>query len=49
MRRWHRMAVVTDSNAIRHAMGMFGWMVPGTFEVFGLDERSDAIAWAAAD
>jgi hypothetical protein len=49
MRKLHRVAVVTDTDWVRHALGMFGWMMPGKFELFGLDHRSDAIAWAAAD
>lgn len=49
IRKWHRIAVVTDTDWVRHALGVFGWMVPGKFEVFGLERRSEAIAWAAAD
>ncbi len=49
LRKWHRIAVVTDTDWVRHTLGMFGWMVPGKFEVFSLDQRGEAIAWAAAD
>ena len=47
--RWHRAAIVTDTDWLRHLAGAFGWMVPGAFEVFPLAERADAIAWVAAD
>jgi len=47
--RWHRAAIVTDTDWIRHLAHAFGWMVPGDFAVFPLDERDAAIAWVAAD
>ena len=46
---WRRAAIVTDVDWVRHLAGTFGWMVPGEFEVFPLDERDAAIAWAAAE
>jgi SpoIIAA-like len=45
--KWKRIAVVTNHAALRHAVGMFGWMVPGEVNTFGLDEESKAIDWAA--
>jgi hypothetical protein len=47
--RWHRAAVVTDADWVRHLGGLFGWMVPGAFETFPLDQRDAAIAWASED
>jgi hypothetical protein len=47
--KWERAAIVTDADWIRHLAGLFGWMVPGKFEVFALDQRDAAIAWAGAE
>ena len=47
--KWQRAAIVTDADWIRHIAGLFGWMVPGKFEVFPLAERDAAISWVAAD
>ncbi|MCZ7630769.1 MAG: STAS/SEC14 domain-containing protein [Microthrixaceae bacterium] len=38
-----------DADWVRHLGGLFGWMIPGKFEVFHLDERDAAVAWATAD
>jgi hypothetical protein len=38
---------VTDHEWVRHAVGMFGWMVPGEVKTFPTAAESDAIAWAA--
>ncbi len=46
---WHRAAIVSDADWIRHVAGALGWMIPGEFEVFPLDRRDDAIAWVASD
>ena len=45
--KWTRIAVVTDHEWVRHAVGMFGWMVPGEVKTFPIAEESDAIGWAA--
>lgn len=45
---WKRTAIVSDLDWVRHLTSVFGWMVPGSFRLFGLAERSDAIAWVAA-
>ncbi|WP_328471212.1 STAS/SEC14 domain-containing protein [Actinoplanes sp. NBC_00393] len=45
---WERMAIVSDADWVRHALGLFGFLVPGAARVFpgtGLDE---AKAWLAA-
>jgi SpoIIAA-like len=45
--KWKRIAVVTSHDWIRHAVGMFRWMVPGDVKVFSPDEQGAAIEWAA--
>jgi hypothetical protein len=45
--KWKRIAVVTNHDSIRHAVGLFGWMVPGDVKVFPLQEQSAAMEWAA--
>jgi hypothetical protein len=47
--KWRRAAVVTDAEWVRNLGHLFGWMIPGKFEVFRLDERDAAVAWVAAD
>ena len=45
---WEKMALVSNAGWVRHAMGFFGWMVPGEARVFALAELEDAKAWLAA-
>jgi hypothetical protein len=47
LRKWKRIAVVTDMEWVSHLTGLFGWMTPGETKVFPMDQRSDAIAWVA--
>ncbi|HTU39199.1 MAG TPA: STAS/SEC14 domain-containing protein [Acidimicrobiales bacterium] len=47
LRGWKRIAVVTDIDWIIHVTRMFGWMTPGDVRTFRLNQRDDAIAWAA--
>lgn len=42
-----RFAFVTDKEWAIHAMHLFGWMVPGEFKLFRLDELEQAKEWAA--
>ena len=44
---WKRIALVTDIDWMRHVTTLFGWMTPGEVEVFPLEQREEAIAWAA--
>ena len=44
---WKRTALVTDIEWMTHLVSIFGWMTPGEFRHFPLDERAAAIAWAA--
>ena len=46
---WKRIALVTDLDWMIHLTKLFGWMTPGELKRFPVDERSAAIAWAAAD
>ena len=45
--KWKRIAVVQTTTGIPHAVGMFGWMVPGDVKVFPLQEQAAAMEWAA--
>jgi hypothetical protein len=47
-RVWKRIALVTDIEWIERSTSMFGWMTPGEVRHFRLDQRDDAIAWAAS-
>jgi SpoIIAA-like len=44
---WKRIAVVTDIEWVHHLTGLFGWMTPGETKTFPLDQRDEAISWAA--
>jgi hypothetical protein len=45
--QWKRIAVVSNHDWVRHALGMFGWMVPGEVKVFPLEAQTSALEWAA--
>ena len=47
LRSWERMAIVSDADWVRHAMAVFGWMVPGEARAFTLGELDEAKAWLA--
>jgi len=42
---WERVAVVTDHDAVAHAVKAFAWMIPGEVRVYGTGERSAAESW----
>lgn len=44
---WKRIAVVTDIEWVHHLTGLFGWMTPGETKTFTLNQRDEAISWAA--
>ena len=48
LRRWKRIALVTDLDWMINVTSLFGWMTPGEFKRFPVAERDHAIAWAAA-
>jgi SpoIIAA-like len=43
--RWERIAVVSDNAWIRHAVNVFGYLLPGEVKVFELEDEADASAW----
>jgi hypothetical protein len=47
LRKWKRIALVTDIEWMSHLTTLFGWMTPGETKVFRLAERDAAVAWAA--
>ena len=49
LRRWKRIALVTDLDWMITVTSLFGWMTPGQLRRFPLAEREAAIAWAAGD
>jgi hypothetical protein len=44
---FERMAMVSDADLVRHAIGLFGWLVPGDVRVFPLSELGGARTWLA--
>jgi stage II sporulation SpoAA-like protein len=44
---WRRLAVVTNKEWMRRAIGGFGWLYPGEMRVFELDELEAATRWVA--
>ena len=44
---WERIALVTDIGWMRDGLRMFAWAVPGETRAFDLDERDQAVTWAA--
>ena len=42
-----RIAVVTDKDWMRHAVGAFGWLSPGEYRVFEPHEGNDGRRWIA--
>jgi hypothetical protein len=43
--RWERIAVVAREAWIRHAVSVFGYLVPGEIKVYDLADEADASAW----
>ncbi|MGE0407896.1 MAG: STAS/SEC14 domain-containing protein [Amphiplicatus sp.] len=48
LRRWERVAVVTDVDWIEHTMKMFSFLLPGDMKVFPAAEAAAARKWIAA-
>lgn len=46
--RWERIAVVTDTDWIRHTINAFRILMPGAVRVFGTAEAEQARAWVTA-
>ena len=49
LRRWERIAVVTDVNWIRHTIRAFGFLMPSAVKIFPLDEAAEAREWIVAE
>jgi hypothetical protein len=45
---WERIAVVTDDETLRKAIGLVAWMVPGEVKLFPVPELPAAKEWVAA-
>lgn len=48
LNRWERFAVVTDVEWIRHAVHLFGFLIPGELRVFSTEEAAQAREWITA-
>jgi hypothetical protein len=46
--RWEKIAVVTDKEWLRHAVDIFGYLIPGEVKGFTSSELTDARAWVVA-
>jgi len=49
LRRWERIAVVSDVEWIRQMVGLFGFLMPATTRLFALAEAAPARQWIAGD
>jgi len=49
LRRWERIAVVTDIEWLNHTIRAFGFLLPGRVRVFTGSEVERARAWIVAD
>ena len=47
-RAWKRIALVTDIEWMKQMTSLFGWMTPGEVKTFSLDQRDEAVEWAAS-
>jgi hypothetical protein len=46
--RWEKIAVVTNKDWVRHAVDLFGYLIPGEVKGFQTAELSEARAWIVA-
>ena len=47
IRKWKRIALITDIEWMHHMTSLFGWMTPGEVKTFPMGERDQALAWVA--
>ena len=47
LRKWKRIALVTDIEWMTRVTDLFGWMTPGDVKTFPVAKRDEAIAWVA--
>jgi hypothetical protein len=43
--KWERVAVCTDKEWLRHAVDIFGYLIPGEVKAFQMAEMAEARAW----
>jgi hypothetical protein len=48
LRSWERIAIVSDEDWLRRAIGGLGWLMPGEIKVFETDDLDDAREWVAS-
>jgi hypothetical protein len=48
LRSWERIAIVGDSEWLRHAIHGLGWLLPGEVKTFGTDELDRAREWVTS-
>ncbi len=46
--RCERIAVVSDTEWVRHSVNAFAWFVPSRIKTYGLAEQAQAVAWVTA-
>lgn len=46
---WERIAVVTDTDWVRHSINFFRFLVPGQIRIFSTREAAEARRWILAD
>ena len=46
--RFDMIAVVTDQDWLKHAVNLFGYLMPGKVKVFSVAEEPEASAWLTA-
>lgn len=49
LRRWEKIAVVTDIDWIKNAINVFRFLIPAATRVFPVAERAEARRWIATD
>jgi SpoIIAA-like len=45
LKRWKRIAIVSDADWLEHSVKAFGWLMPGKVKVFETDDVRDAKVW----
>jgi SpoIIAA-like len=46
--RWERIALVADHAWVRHAVNVFGYLIPGQVKAFEPGEEAEAKAWLSS-
>ena len=46
--KWSKIALVTDHEGMLHAVGAFGYVIPGKVKTFPYAEEAEASAWITA-